>query len=453
MASLSFLPDLCLLTIYDYLPPLQLLADVPLVCRRWADLQPFALQRRRSLTLNLTEVPDTRMIRSLSYHAGYAPIHHFSIAAEHTCLTFSYPFTTSSPENLILLLKKAFSKIEHLSLMLMTSTSVIATFVLPLFDSWSLQLKSLSLNTAFYTNIVSTDQRDIISVKLYDLLNALNTLPHLKHLKLQIFDYFHYKLSARIDLPIIRQLNSFAFYSLDSAKVIFDSLRNYGHSEALQKITVKQRIFSQAELNIFFQLDPLVKSKFTTLNVSFQSYLQNVEEITPTVLSSISFHFPNLRLLTFPMDRSVSLVSLGRSLADLHHLTDLELSLDFTESKRPSLLSENQLTNAEEIFPLSLLRRLSLSMYFDHSHTDGQSVHFGRLFPKLTHLQIVIGLITACAACRLESFREANKSEKMTCLQRLVEPWKRSNSTLQTINVKYGTEILYQYKSNVVERT
>src|SRR5699024_10095704 len=108
----------------------------------------------------------------------------------------------------------------------------------------------------------------------------------------------------------ISHLNEFYFYSVDKAEVILDSLRRYGVHHKLRKIGVGQRIFSREALTQFQELGPMITSKFVNFNISFQSYLQNVQEIDSSVLSTVSTHFQSLTMLSFPMDR-LSLAALS----------------------------------------------------------------------------------------------------------------------------------------------
>lgn len=449
-------PDLCLLTIFDYLPLGQLLADVPLVCRRWNALQPSALSRRRSLSLILKN-DKTENISLTSHFPSFSS----SLKTSHFVLqrplavtstnvlafknTSFSPKTSKEPHRLLRTFPNGFARLE---IVLETSTNVVKFFLLPLLASWSCRIKSLSVVTSFYKQINSSAQREDISSKLYNLLQAINSLESLEVLSLHFSDYLHYTLSARVDLPILKQLRSFTFYSLDRAEVIFDSLRRYADSDnnRLQEITLNQSIFSQEALTIFAQLPPSARSKFSTLKLSFQSYLQNVEEVTPTVLRSIAFTFPALRCLSFPLDRKLSLLDLGRCLANLNStLSELVLSLDFTEAKRPSLLAENR-TPAEEVVPLACVTRLSMTLYIDHSHTDAQCAHFGRVFPNLRTLRLDSDHMTACAGCRVDSFRclEANEEveKKSTCLKKLLEPWKKACPKLTHFSARYGKVVV-----------
>ena len=217
------LTDDCLLAIFDKVPLQHRLTTVPLVCRRWAQLQPRVRKAVKSVTLLLDA-------GAYSKQRLRSP---FQLEEEQSTIIITERpdllrlcFTTSSSPNQNVLQAADLPNIHRLTIVQLTSHLPLAVaHLLPLVEQLAGQLTSFSFHyqTPHYWEKGLLDG-SAVSAGLQRLLGLVNyRMPLLRHLLLDIsFNLNGYTGQAQcffsgdpgsLYLPVLRQLASFSFHS------------------------------------------------------------------------------------------------------------------------------------------------------------------------------------------------------------------------------------------------
>lgn len=386
MASLSSLPDNVLLTIFDYMPIVDLMS-IDFVCRRWAAMSPTAFQKRQSLTLVSAindlellrwssvmttdlvdllvdeEKPKSPLIKTIpKFEAIF--LHAVQIGGE------LHPAISS-------LLVNRFPKIAHLKVVQKQVSIGVLEQITFLLNVYGAQLLSLNLHFSHSTQMIGFDDHNDILDIVTSFFFELNSLSQLRHLSLHL-DLPNLRLPFH--LPLLIQLNSLSlhttglFYQEDS-DIIVDSLYTYGASnDQLTSIDIDNPM----SLGVLIQFNQRLTPKFKQLRIE-DALKEDESGLYLNGINRFCSRFSALRTLTLSLG-SLSLTSISKHLAKIPTLLHLELFMD-------SIPLANELKSEKLSTPTALPSVKLLTLRFStESHTDTTRLQLPEIF---THLQVV----------------------------------------------------------------
>ncbi len=259
--NFSAFSDDCLLAVFSELPLSYRLRTVPLVCRRWAGLQPLV---RRAVT----EVTLLRGDSSNAYH---------SLLMSPFCLVDRRTNVTETPDLLQLStsvdtatdvvdrLHTELPNIRRLSIVQVNDRhpSALLPELLSAVEAFAGQLTSFALyfqfKRFFYeSEFASAVKQPVISANFHRLFSLINyKMPQLRHLLLNIDQPFFYndgldafkwgnKMLApgSLYLPVLRRLHTFSFKSPYHADILHYSLLKFASENNHLKVRLAHLPFS-----------------------------------------------------------------------------------------------------------------------------------------------------------------------------------------------------------------
>lgn len=410
------LPDVCLFVIFDNVPVIDLL-QVDQVCSRWAALKTAACNRRRDLTI-LVGPNATQLVEKSRFAGNDAIVSPIS----------SISFYWLNQENADIL-RERFVNIVNLQFVINNLPGKALLKACDLLSHYAVNLQSLIVRLSFArVGSVSHQEWSTETVSYtHRLLNILPSMCHLRKLTLEI----NSKVNRSFNLPILGQLEQFAFYSDDDNTVfLLDLLRSYVPSNQFpQRISILNPITKDTFTDFLRLSNP---GKFTALCLKLPGF-----DLAPQVqaLASFTERFTSLTSLEL-ISGMVGLLELSHSLAGLFQLTHLKLF------SGPAKWTENN-TSSFDLYPLPSISSLSLDIWLT-SHRDMYFAHFGTVFPSVKWLRIRPHYynssrnkrLNACPVC-FGSL--STREEFQRCIQLLVQPWLDQCTTLKSL-LTYSTD-------------
>ncbi len=243
------LPEDCLLLIFGRVPLQQRLTTVPLVCRRWAQLQPRVRRDVTSLTL-IFGFHFNKFLRSPFYLVANQE----SIRDDPNLLQLSRTRIEGqhAPPAVERLLNEL-PYIRRLTLIQLNHSDSLPAFqaeLWPVMETYARQLTRFDFHYLYYdSNLESSSDRQedgavspartALSADFQRLLALINyRMPRLRHLLLNSYrSVFHarrryvfsegYSPLGSLYLPVLRRLASFSFRTGDHEDVLLGSLRRF----------------------------------------------------------------------------------------------------------------------------------------------------------------------------------------------------------------------------------
>ena len=385
--ALSSLPDSVLLTIFDYLPIVDLMS-IDVICRRWAGLAPTAFQRRRSLTLvsdiddlellrwssamtcNLVELlqdeenPKSPLLKTIPKLEAIS-LHALQIGGE------LHPAISS-------LLVNRFPKIVHLKIVQKQVAIGVLEQMAFLLSIYSANLKSLTLHFSHSNQMIAFDDHNDLLDIVNSLFFELNSLPRLRHLSLHL-DLPD--LGLPFHLPLLAQLETFSVhttglsYEADS-DILTDSLTTYGTPNS-ELCSVD--IGNPMSLRGLILLSQRITPKFK--RVTIEDALQEDEGgLYLTGMGRFCSRFSALHTLTLSLG-SLPLTAITVHLAKISTLFHLELTVDSI----PPATDSNTDKQIAATTALPSVKLLTLHFSTD-LHSDTDRLKLPEIF---THVQVV----------------------------------------------------------------
>ncbi len=254
--DISTFTDDCLLAIFSELPLEYRLSTVPLICRRWAQLQPLVRREITSVTLLSGDSSDV-----LYYNRLKSPFH---LVDKRTLVTESpnlLQLSTSSDtaDDVVERLQTELPNIRRLAIVQVNRhSSAFQPELLSAVEAYAGQLTSF----AFYFQFKSfcsklalemAEKQPVLSADFYRLLSLINYgMPQLRHLLLNSDQSFffsdnvlniynsgwEYKLIAPgiLYLPVLRRLHTFSFKSPYHADILHYSLVKFASENKRLKL-------------------------------------------------------------------------------------------------------------------------------------------------------------------------------------------------------------------------
>ena len=254
--NITALPDLCLLQIFDNIPPLQLL-QIHKICNRFQGLQSASCLRRKSLhvVVNHCLASDGDLFERTFFAIPYQQ----ELLREDG--SKEYPETLPSIDQYLQYqqleledaktLARIFPNIKHLKMAVILNSRLTDTNdLIYLLNAWSAKLTTLNMCCHYTNNFYWGDLMENleinanISAQLFLLLGkwkvylqlslnyskipeCINRMTSLRQLALVFSNYFTMDNTKPIDLPILKHLEQFYFFSYDHPKMIMNSLKKY----------------------------------------------------------------------------------------------------------------------------------------------------------------------------------------------------------------------------------
>ncbi len=387
----------CLLLIFDRVPLQHRLTTVPLVCRRWAQLQPRVRKAVKSVTLLLDAGALSKQLRSP-----------FQLEKEQSTIITERPdllrlcsTDTSSSPNKKVLQAADLPNIRRLTIVQLTPDLPLAVaHLLPLVEQLAGQLTSFSFHyqPPHYWKKGLLD-RSAVSAGLQRLLGLVNyRMPRLRHLLLDICSNLNgytgqsqcfFSGKGSLYLPVLRQLASFSFHSeYDHIDLLHYSLATFAAGNRRLSLRLELPNHSMSLLPAHKQLLALWVWNEPVLQRQLEHLV--VTEVKRSCLTALSL--PLSRLTSLHLGRlnddepRALLFSLFTALStSLPLLTTLQLDLKFdlgnSGNDRPLVLP-----------PLPSVTSLTVWWWFDRL---GPADSFeallapARVFPSLRRLTVI----------------------------------------------------------------
>ncbi|KAH9407510.1 hypothetical protein TYRP_012331 [Tyrophagus putrescentiae] len=401
--SINFCKRICqgkrlVLTIEDFELPLSYrLRTVPLVCRRWAGLQPLV---RRAVT----EVTLLRGNNSNAYHSLL--MSPFCLVDRRTLLTeapdllqLSTSSSADTATDVVERLQTELPNIRRLTIVQVNDlhSSALQPELLSAVEAFAGQLTSFALHFQFKR--IGPDQfmfqvpvnQPVISANFHCLLSLINyKMPQLRHLLLNTDHSFFYndsvgnnslrgyKMLARgsLYLPVLRRLHTFSFKSPYHADILYYSLLKFASENNHLKVRLAHLPFSH--YNEEFTPEKLWKDEVVISHVDYlyaTDFLPN-DQLKLCHLANIKY----LHLYNYWTPRGPeSLLPLFTTLASsFSKLTTFSLHLISPMNVVPA-----------DLPPLPRVTNLTLNWELDDGCSFGAIFQPSRVFPALRQLTIV----------------------------------------------------------------
>ncbi|KAH9409166.1 hypothetical protein TYRP_011447 [Tyrophagus putrescentiae] len=382
----------CLLLIFGRVPLHQRLTTVPLVCRRWAQLQPRVRSDVTSLTL-IFGFHFNKFLRSPFYLVANQE----SIRDDPNLLQLSRTrieeqHAPPAVERLLLELPY----IRRLTIIQLNHSDSLPAFqaeLWPVMETYARQLTRFDFHYLYYdSNLESSSDRQedgavspartALSADFQRLLALINyRMPRLRHLLLNSYrSVFHarrryvfavgYFPLGSLYLPVLRRLASFSFRTGDHEDVLLGSLR----SSVLG--APREEPFSTMDGQLWTDGDELLRP---TLDYLF------VERVKLDTISTILPSLASLQYLHLELtDGGTNLLPLFTALStSLPLLSRLYLNLGQTLVGGPLKPAD-----LPHLPPLPSVTSLSLEWPFDDPAHFGAVLQPARVFPALQRLTI-----------------------------------------------------------------
>ncbi|KAJ6219434.1 hypothetical protein RDWZM_005246 [Blomia tropicalis] len=271
ITNINDLPDECILLILSHLPLIELLLTVPLVCSRWATLQPSAVRSRRSMLLMLGRNP----LELYTWSRFMSPfLDHFISSSDTSriplplyrdeCNELNFHHLSSKLTKQIL---DNFPRIDHFELVIRHLDSNIIEQIVKLLEIWSNSLIHFKVWTHFVERSKFLEH-DQISFNISRLLDTLIQLKHVQHLTLH-FDNFVFSeqldnvgtknYSKILKLKSLKHVTEFYFHSLDHVRILRFSLGRYAEFNANLKLNLIHLSLTIQSLD-FYESNPIYES-------------------------------------------------------------------------------------------------------------------------------------------------------------------------------------------------
>ena len=387
--NINDLPDECILLILSHLPLIELLLTVPLVCSRWATLQPSAVRSRRSMLLMLGRNP----LELYTWSRFMSPfLDHFISSSDTSriplplyrdeCNELNFHHLSSKLTKQIL---DNFPRIDHFELVIRHLDSNIIEQIVKLLEIWSNSLIHFKVWTHFVERSKFLEH-DQISINISRLLDTLIQLKHVQHLTLH-FDNFVFSeqldnvgtknYSKILKLKSLKHVTEFYFHSLDHVRILRFSLGRYAEFNAnLKRIGIADNS-TQCTIEDFMPISTVLKRKF--VQIPFQA----PQEYRKLHCFCIDFrNLVTLRVVCKGLTRS-QLTHCLAHLVNLIHLSLTIQSLDFYESNPIYESTDHQ----SHINPLSAVKALDLTIQTEY-HSQLYALKLGQTFPGLQSMHI-----------------------------------------------------------------
>lgn len=412
--ELNDLDDDCLMLIFDKLPLYDLLRSVRFVSRRWYHLQMYACRRRKTLTLLVGNKKWYKSIESstpdldeLVNDDGVRAAGWWSNDALVRKIKWPQYLTELDPATVDWLVA-LFPNIATLRVAQNGVTYDSAECLMSLLKGWQSSIVTLKL-MSFYKH--ETKRRRF--AHFASLMHTINHLPQLRHLSL---DFFH-RLDNSLRLQVLRQLNSFSFYSRDHADVVLELVKRFATDNCrLTSIAVKNSLshFDVSFDSTLLSMDVDLAKRFTELRIESNLPMDKLRRFTQL--------FSSLRVFLLRV-RGESMRDVFEALKTLTSITCLHLTIEYP--KPMAEVTEEQ----EHLLPvLPSVRGLSLMLkLFTHGDLEQLALH--RVMPNVE----VIGLchhVIQCLSCNININRRLGSLwiKRMLCARRLVQPLKKCSS-------------------------
>ncbi len=241
------LPEDCLLLIFGRVPLQHRLTTVPLVCRRWAQLQPQVRKAATSLTLISGSSLSDYQLRSPFYLVD----HQWSIYDDDNILLFSQ-LTPQIVERLLVELPKI-CRLIIVQLSYPNNCTALHDELCSVMEHYARQLTRFDFHYLYHNGCFGgwgpevedeeNPRRPTLSVNFQRLISLINYgMPKLRHLLLNsdrtIFDAHWRSVFAgespplgSVCLPVLQQLASFSFRTGDHEDVLLGSLKKFAGGE------------------------------------------------------------------------------------------------------------------------------------------------------------------------------------------------------------------------------
>lgn len=296
-ASMANIQDVPLLIIFDHLPLHDLLGPVKLVCTRWNILLPSACARRRSLTLLVGSRDWYRSIKSttpeldeLVNEDGYRAAGWWSnsLFPKVNCHTLD--------ARRVNYLIRLFPSIVNLAVAISDTDLFTISHIVSFLNYWRPSIITLKLMSSTLNSTGGSLYFDQGTDQLGPLVDSINCLPILRHLSLDCFHNLFGSRNESLLLKVIRQLETFSFFSKDPIDRVLKQIVDYGTpNKALRAIALKTP-FDMAEkkgIEVAFKLEDHLGSLFTLIQVKTRSASDDLQRLASK--------FPKLASLSLSM--------------------------------------------------------------------------------------------------------------------------------------------------------
>lgn len=375
--SISTIPDLCLLSVFDRIP-LQYLDQLSLVCRRWNELQTYAYCRRRSLTL----VISNRCYRESSlqdyynflirnaYNKGSSKVDIKKVSGR---VSFSMlQFSTLTNKDVGLLVSR-FPNITKLVLVLRRKPSYNGIDLLAkiccILQQYSGKLSTLHLLLIHPQKVAPT----------LNLFNSLNLLSTLKRLILEVY-LSEDNAFAQAEFPLLSRLQHFGLMSNNNFCEIF---RNYAATNDGLQISIGNTIGGMNMLKDFLSLSPKLKDKFVQLDMlgSFRDSFRDQWYGKFTSLTTANLRLDlNISKMTYLLSSLINLKNLRFYYLEYKENTNLIPYGHFIPLPSVMILELGFPTTSHDNLNLAMLSAIFPNLEHIEMQPDGQCVICGILF-------------------------------------------------------------------------
>ncbi len=393
--NFSTFPDDCLLAVFSELPLSYRLRTVPLVCRRWAGLQP--LVRRAVTEVTLLRKDRFKPYRSISMSP-------FRLVDRQTLVTetpnlLQLSTSAGTAADVVERLQTELPNIRRLSIVQVNlHLSAFKPELLSAVEAYAGQLTSFALYIQFerydstFIMCLPSGNRPVlpISADFHRLLSLINyKMPQLRHLKLNtnkpfFFNDYVCNYSNRtckilapgsLYLPVLRRLHTFSFESPYHADILYYSMLKFASENSQLKVRLVH--YPYTAYNEELSPEKLWKDEVA---ISHVDHLYAIDFFPNDQLKLC--HLANIKYLHLyyysqPWDSKILLPLFTTLSSSFPKLTTFNLHL-----RSMNLVPE-------DLPPLPRVTNLALSWEFDKSCDFGAIFQPSRVFPSLRRLTIV----------------------------------------------------------------
>ena len=388
--NFSTFSDDCLLAVFSELPLSYRLRTVPLVCRRWAGLQPLVRRAVTSVTL-------LRGNSSNAYH--HQLMSPFCLVDRRTNVTEApdlLQLSTSADiaADVVERLQTELPNIRRLSIVqVYRHSSALQPELLSAVEAYADQLTSFALHFLIKFSIHGSEldlavKQPVISANFHRFFSLINyKMPQLRHLLLntdQPFFYsdeFDFRFGSKmlapgsLYLPVLRRLHTFSFKSPYHPDILYYSLLKFASKNSQLKVRLVDNTYSRYSEKS--SPEKLWKNEVVISHVDYlyAKYFLNNDLLKFCHLANIKYLHLSYR---FAPNDSESLLPLFTTLSSsFPKLTTFSLHLMNSRTLVPA-----------DLPPLPRVTNLALTWKFDKGCDFGAIFQPSRVFPALRQLTI-----------------------------------------------------------------